>query len=310
MENVLTILNNIKNTNSRIDKQIILNNNKDCQLLKEILCFTFNPYIITGISTKKINKFKKIEFEIQDNCINDIWTLMEYLKKHNTGRNIDIKRVVSFIRKHSNTELQDLYTQIVTKTLRIGVSAKTLNQIYGDLIPEFNVMLADKYYDKKNKVVNKEFVITQKLDGIRCIIIKDNNNIKIFSRQGQPIEGLKEIIKEAEYLQDNTVYDGELLLNCDMLQSKDLYRATIKEVRKDGIKHNVIFNVFDRLPLQDFQRGRSDMLYNERHELLSKDIEQNKFNYIKIVPILYKGTDINKIEEYLLQAESKNQEGY
>ena len=60
MQEVLKVINQIANTSSRKEKEVILKQHKDNELLKDVFYFAFNPYILTGLSTKKITKKVKI----------------------------------------------------------------------------------------------------------------------------------------------------------------------------------------------------------------------------------------------------------
>jgi DNA ligase-1 len=156
MEEILLILKQIGDTASRNDKESILSRNKDNQLLRDILYFVYNPYIVTGLSEKKINK--KVKESIHTK-IEDIYGLIEYLKTHNTGADKDIAVVQEFISRQEK-ESQNTYVQITTKLLKIGITDKTINKVFGkDFIPSFNVMLAEKYFECENKVKG-EFIIT------------------------------------------------------------------------------------------------------------------------------------------------------
>ncbi|WP_125154389.1 RNA ligase family protein [Clostridium rectalis] len=309
MIDVLKIFNEIKSISSRGIKEEILKKNKNNQLLENVLKFVFNPYIVTGVSKKKINKKVNNTSNLSIPIISNIVKMMDYLKENNTGKYLDILAIQNFI-KLAPKELQELYTQIATKSLKIGITAKTLNKIYGKgFIPEFNVMLANKYFDRIEKVKG-EFIITTKLDGGRSVIIKDNGKIKIFTRQGQSIEDLVEIEEEAKLLPDNMVYDGELLLRNDKgLKSKDLYRATMKETRKDGIKKNLIFNCFDILPLEDFKNGICKKPCKDRKSELHEIMKNLKLKHIIEVPILYIGKDQNTVSELLEKARNNDEEG-
>lgn len=302
MKEVKKIIEDIKNTSSRKEKERILKENSDNILLREVLYFVFNKYIVTGLSDKKIKKktgirgFKKID------------NLMEYLKENNTGSDIDIASVQAYILQQPE-ELQDLYTKIATKNLKIGITAKTINKIFGKgFIPEFEVMLADKYPKHEDKV--KKFIITEKMDGCRGVIIKENGETTIFSRQGQKINGLVDIENEAKLLPDNMAYDGELLLRNDWgLDSADLYRATVKEVRKDGIKKNVEFHTFDMLPIDEFKNGKSKLGCYDRKVKLHKTVEDLGLQWIKNVDMLYVGEDKKVIYELLDKVEKEGKEG-
>src|SRR5690606_17885683 len=112
-------------------------------------------------------------------------------------------------------------------------------------------------YEKKESKVTGDFYITQKLDGNRCIAIKSEDSVKFFTRKGQVIEGMKDLEKDIMIFSNDTVLDGEILLvNDDNLPSDELFRATQKVIRKDGIKKNLEFHIFDKVSLKEFQNGK------------------------------------------------------
>src|SRR6185312_14880637 len=96
------------------------------------------------------------------------------LKLYSSGRDYDICVVQNFINKQPTEELKRFVTQIATKDLKLGVSEKTVNKVFGKgTIPEFGVMLAESYEKKVDKVKGK-FYITLKLDGNRCAVLKED----------------------------------------------------------------------------------------------------------------------------------------
>ncbi|HFD2033565.1 TPA: RNA ligase family protein [Clostridium perfringens] len=305
MKRVIEIIKELKSHSGRIDKENILKRNKDNELFKEVLKFTYDPYIVTGISKKKLNK--KVKFKPYD-TEDDITDMMAYLTKNNTGRDKDIIYIQNWLR---NQDDKEILSEIITKDLKCGITAKTINKVFEGLIREFNVMLASGYFkDDNDKKVKGDFILTTKLDGVRNVVIKENGVCKFFSRQGQVVEGFIEIEEEFKSLPDNMVYDGELLLKNDKgLASDDLYRETMKVVRKDGIKKNVEFHVFDILSLEEFQKGKSKSKCIDRKKLLGDLLAGKKFERIIEVPMLYVGSDKNKIIELLDKAKRNNEEG-
>ena len=302
MKNVVKIIKNIQNTSSTNEKLNILKNNKDNELLKRVLYFTYNPYMKYKITEKSLG-------EGSTNNDYDIFSLMKLLAKNNINDKLrDL--VNSFLTMQQENDIRELYTMMLLKDLRCNISAKTINKVWKGLIPQFNVMLASKYWDSIDKVNGKEFIITTKLDGGRMVAWKENGTFKAFTRQGKEIEGLVEIEKDFEKIPDGIVLDGEILLKNDKnLESKDLYRATMKEVRKDGEKHNLIFNVFDILPLEDFKQGKCKTKCIDRKNQLHEIIEENYFNNIIEVKPLYIGKNIEEITKLLNNAISDGEEG-
>ncbi len=305
MYEILNIINQIKNTSSRNEKEVMLRQNQDNQLFKDILLFVYNPYILTGISKKKINKKLKLPTEKSTLSIVEI---MDYLKSHNSGRDNDIILVQHFI-KSQPEDLQDLYTKIITKDLVIGITADTINKVYGDFIPTFSVMLAKKFDDHKEKI-NGNFVITKKLDGNRLVTIKENGIVKSFTRQGNQYEGLEEIESDIQVLPiDNIIFDGELIADFEGT-TLEAYAETTSKARKKGKnKTGLLFHIFDMLPLNEFQSGISKKNCVQRKNELSKLFQNNEFKHCVEVKPLYIGNDLSEIKGLMEYARSEEWEG-
>ena len=299
MDKVLSVINELQATTSRTEKESILKANKSNELLKKVLHFVYNDYITTGLDNKKLSKSTK-NYEVPD-----VIDIMQYLITNNTGSDKDIFVTKNFIDRQP-VEVQELYKEIVTKNLKIGCTAKTLNKVFGDgFIPEFDVMLAKKFEGE----ISGDFIITPKLDGVRCVIVRNGDKTTIMSRQGQIIEDLVEIMEESSCLELNMVYDGELLaVNEEGLPSDQLYKKTMKLSSKKGNKTNLEFHCFDMLPIDEFTKGQSKLGCSER-KLQLKHIEGLNLEHIKVVPILYQGSDISMINKFLNIAIEKKQEG-
>ena len=168
MEEVIKIIKKLQ-ANSGKRLQEILEKHKDNQMLKDVFYFVYNPFIVTGLSSKKINKdlsnmvIKKVP--AVNNPKFDITCIFDYLIDHNTGRDEDIAYVQHYLRSLP-VEDREIYKQILTKELKLGITAKTINKVWKDFIPEFNIMLAEKYWDRMNKLEEEKpyIIITQKLD--------------------------------------------------------------------------------------------------------------------------------------------------
>lgn len=304
MKKVIEIIKELQSVSGRKDKESILESNKHNETLKNLLGFVYNPYILTGLSTKKIaKKLPKI-----DEKPLDFADLLQYIAKNCTGRDIDIQVVQNFL--NSLDDDREFYEEVLTKSLKIGCTAKTLNKIYGeDFIPTFGVMLAEKYFDNVEKVEGKEFTITMKRDGNRCIFVKEDGTVKAFTRQGQSYEGLVDLENELMSLPiDNIVLDGELMvLNDNEIDSSEQFKSTMKIVRKDGEKHGVKLVVFDYIILEDFKKGKCDTPYVVRRNTLEEIFSSCSF--FEPVKKLYEGNDIGMIQSILDEVTSNGEEG-
>lgn len=316
MHKLVEIFSDLKNNSSRKEKESILERNKDVKVFRHVLEFVYNPFIVTGISTRKLKKKVKIKESEAPDIPFTISGLTSYLLENNSGRDIDIYVVQQCINQVPTEEGRKLLSQIVTKDLKVGITAKTINKVYGKgTIPEFDVMLAETYqstWEKHpEKLEGKTFYVTQKLDGNRCIAFVEEDGVKFFTRKGQAILGMVELEEQFSTL-PHGVYDGELLLiNKNNLPSDELFRATQKVVRKDGEKKDLEFYIFDTITVSEFHNGKSKSTYEQRRNTLDgvfADYISNLKN-IHVLPVLYKGDDQNIISSLMKYALEKGWEG-
>lgn len=253
----------ITESNSRTYKEQILTKYKDDEDIKYYLYFLFNPYITTGISDKKLNK--KVDVDPFGPADVPVKKVLEWVSTHNTGSD----SVISLIQKFRETleeDLKEVFNSLITKNLKLGIDSKSINKVITDLIPEFNVQLANKYFDNPGAVDHEDFAVTTKIDGGRIIAVKENGSVSFYTRAGQKYEGLVDLEKElTEITEDNFVLDGEItLLNPRNLVSKEQYKQTMKITRADGEKHGVKMLVFDYLSLEEFKSQKCKTSYFER----------------------------------------------
>lgn len=329
----------INKENGRLYKLSILEKYKEDEDIKKYLQYVYDPFLIFGIGEKKLSKIFS-SWNLQYNQIESTYDLLNYLLKNNTGSDENILICQTYLNKLP-AELKDLLTKIITKNLILGISGETINKAFGkNTIKTFAVQLANKFFDKPEIVEDKEFALTTKIDGMRCIAMRDNNKVSFWSRQGQEITGLVDLEQEMlKKLPNNICLDGELVAISD---NPDTYKQTIKLARtKDVEKHGLKMKVFDCMTAEEFKnqycpddyvRRRTQLLdafvmhdlltytkiyeglvdkfcsgYVAKEELIN---EVNKeYKYFEILPLLYKGKDTKKITEILDSEVAKGEEG-
>ena len=303
--------NEITKNNSRIYKQQVLAQYKDDKIIGRYLKIAFDPYLVFGISTKKLNK---IVGASGITGIESVFDLFEYLSTHNTGTDQTIslcQEVLSGVATNDSAAA-DLLAALICKDLSIGCDAKTINKEIPDLIPTFNVQLANKYFDKPSYVEGKTFALTTKIDGGRIIALKENGQVSFYTRAGQKYEGLVDLESEMlRLMPDNTCLDGEItLLVRGNLSSKDAYKETMKIVRtKDKEKHGIKMLVFDCMTAEEFKNQNCKFTYLVRRADAELLFNQNDFQYFELLPILYRGSDTSKITELLEEEVANGEEG-
>lgn len=300
------ILAQVANTDSRNEKMAILLQNQENTLLQKVLNYTYCPYKTYGFGKKSLEGVDSLGMDMVQSRFVNIFELLDYLVTVNTNNQVK-SEVLQFLAA-TPPKLRDLYVRMVLKDVRAGITENTVNKVWKGLVPQFKIMLAKKLEDHEDKI--KDFIATIKLDGSRAVIIKDNGNTTFKTRQNKLIEDCVELLEETERLPDNMVYDGELLMiNTDNLPSDELFRKTREIVGKKGEKRNLEFHCFDMLPLEEFKNGKSKKDCLDRKKDIVKIIAGGDFKLIKDVPMLYVGSDKNKITELLDEAVKNNHEG-
>lgn len=314
MEDVFSILEALEQTSSRNAKKAILQKNKDNELLKKVFLYAYNPRWIYGIGEKSIKK-KKVKTTSQQTDLlayleksptfKTIFDLLDELKKHPFGSDSDVQAVNDFLSKCNDLEFK-WYSRIILKDLKIGATAKTINKVFPNLIPEFTVMLAYPYKENgKARPIDKLFMIQQKLDGYRFVVYHHpDGSVQFFTRNGVQLFDFPEIEAEFKKIKPQvvtTVFDGELIAN-------DKFNDTQKLVMRKEPKTGLVYNVFDVITIDEFERGESvDDLFT-RYNLLQHIIPSN-LTFIKVVPELYRGDDISQISKWFQYAKSMSWEG-
>ena len=300
----------IRSSNSRKFKQEVLQKYKDDEVIQKYLKIAFDPYTVYGISKKKLTK----DVEVTASWwAPSIFELFEYLTKHNTGRDLDVKvcQIALESVAFEDQKAAALLETLICKDLAIGCDAKTINSVIPNLIPTFNVQLAQKFFEKPEKVIGKHFAVTTKIDGGRIIAIKDNGQVSFFTRAGQRYEGLVDLEREMlDTLPDGTVLDGEItILNNKGIPSKDAYKQAMKITRSDGPKHGLKMICFDAMHIDEWKTQNCTHDYTERRLLLQGLMSTHPHTYFEVLPVLYAGDDTACILELLDEAIANQEEG-
>lgn len=278
--------------------------------VKHAFRFLLDPGCVTHVGKKSFQK--KIAL-LPNKGYASIFDIIEELMSMPAVNDQTLANIHASLRTVDDLGLRLFGYAFLCKDISLGVTAKTVNKALGfEFIPEFRCMLANKYFEHPDKVEGKYFYLTEKLDGIRCLAVVKPDGVRFYSRQGQPIDGLFEIeadlIEARKHVGKDFVLDGELLVsNRDQWPSKEQYKKTTNIVRRDGPKSGVTFNVFDVLDAEAFAARQCHTEYWRRRQLLAAYIHDHE--HVKVLPILYHGTDTDKILEHLAVQRHLNHEG-
>lgn len=217
----------------------------------------------------------------------DFYILADQLKNRELTGHAARDAIVVAREAATNEQWNDWYRRILIKDLRCGVSLKTVNNVKKGTIPVFTCMLAHSG-DNNPKKITGDCVVEYKYDGVRAIVIVQNGNAVIYSRNGKLLTNFPHIEKAfSKKIFDDLVFDGEVM-------SKD-FQSLMKQVhRKEGAETtDAYFALFDFLPLDEFQTGSGTLPLTKRKELL-KGFEQSEYFNDCIVVTKY---DVLNIED-------------
>lgn len=196
---------------------------------------------------------------------------------------------------------------IVNRTLRLGIGKSLLTK--ADTTP----MLAKKY---EGGIIVDPVVVTEKLDGNRCVAQYIDGKWCFTSRSGKPMK----VNFDMTGLNTDYIYDGEVMSvqqtdlshsrymsilqntdipKIDLAQSQLLFNTTSGLINRHGSKTGLIYNIFDIISSAPYETRRT--LLNEVDVSHTKDV--------RIVPILYQGKDINTINHLLDKITQSGGEG-
>ena len=308
MKEVINIFKQLMQTGSNIEKSLIVTANSDNKTFIDNLVFLSDKNIVTGLSKAKLNKsiasLEYHELTSWPDC-------MQYIKDHNTGSDIDILTVQCFI---ASQEPEDrwFYEGMVTKSIRIGMTVKSINKAIPGLINTYNTQQG-YLIDEKHAPENGEtFVLTEKLNGINGGFL----NEKCISRQGKPIHGMGHIIREIEQLGLGDMYlNGELIrINKDHIPDEENFRLTyaMTNTLDDEDKIDIEFVFYEVLTKDEFFTGISNETYLKRfvkYKEIEKKISELGLEHIRFVPVYYVGNDISQIQIWLDYADKHGKEG-
>lgn len=308
MEKLYNTCMELKAISSTNYKKAFLEQRKDDTDFGLLLQFLLNPRIVTGISKAKLKKkLTKNWWTIE---VYDLNWLYMYFRNNNTGRDSDIDLCQQYI-KHYGEKYKDFISSIITKTLKLGVDTKLCNTVYGKgFIPVHEVMQGSPR-DKLRLKKGEEFYLTQKLNGVRGTYV----NGQIISRQGVPFTGLDHIIVELKEMEsicdEDMVFDGELVRkNTDGLPDNANFRIGTGIINSDDAnKSGIEFVLFDCLPLKEFRKGESKLVFSGRRGILGGLFSHYHWENVRLVPIQYAGCDENVIDVFLEMADKNGWEG-
>lgn len=253
----------LESMSGRKDKENLIKENWS-EDLKQIFIrvFDYNRQSYTN-KIMKLSDFGTVNdftHEQQTICLSrDIVKLFDYMNASGSACNVN-KHMVAWYLDHINEVQAKWDKRILKKDLKIGISESSLNKMYDDFIPTFEVMLCKTVESVDNLVF--PIIAQPKLDGMRCVMIDG----MLISRNGRTvpntnlIKHLSNLLKETNYVFDGELYSHELTFNDIMSQV----------MNDDAELHpSIKYTVYDTMTKSEWEAQKCNTIYNDRWQRIT-----------------------------------------
>jgi len=275
------VISTLEDHNSRLDKEAIILAQAEAGNSEffEGLNLAYNAMITFGL--KQIPEKKD---EDGPGLPWDSFTLaLTGFTTRNVTGNTARDMIDAMMKSATKSQWNGWYRRILIKDMRAGFSENTVNKVVEKkfpqyIIPVFSCQLAHDSANHESKVAGKK-LIEVKLDGVRVITIAyADGRVDMFSRNGKELANFPHIKEQISNVvkQKGSSKSMDIVLDGEIMSSS--FQDLMKQVhRKDNVEAgDAVLNLFDVLPLEDFEKGSYDKDQTTRSSMVSFWVEQNK----------------------------------
>jgi DNA ligase-1 len=289
-----SVISTLEDHNSRLDKEAIIlaqaeaGNNE----LFEGLRLCYDAMITFGL--------KQIPEKTDEDGPGLDWNnftliITGFVNRSFTG-NLARDTVANMMKSATKAQWNGWYRRILIKDMRAGFSENTVNKVVEKkwpnyAIPVFSCQLAHDSANHESKVSGSK-LIEVKLDGVRVItIVYPSGRVDQFSRNGKELVNFphvkEQLAKIAQGFTEPMVLDGEIM--------SGTFQDLMKQIhRKSSAKANdAVLNLFDALPLSDFETGESATTQEQRSEWLKTWFAANEAALPNITVVAQETVDLD-----------------
>ena len=301
MNTCSNILEEIRTTRGSIAKAEIIKQNADNMWLQKILRYGLDqmmPFHV--VKVPKVLYRNEIPLD-EESAWKEFFTAADECASRKVTGNSAINLIHACFQAVTPQD-EKWMRKILQKRLALGVGIKSINKIYPNLIPTFEVSLAQKF-DTARTEERTEVAIEPKLDGIRCFTIVRNGTVQMLARSGKPITNFENSLSPELIKLGDGCYDGELMGQDFTALMRQAYRKTSLDTE------GTYLALFDFLPLKEWDTKDPIMTCEDRYEELLDRLDKGGVDLNLIQPV-ERLTVQNEWSEIKLQHDTYVAEGY
>jgi len=249
MKDLSNLLGEIRATSKPAEKCAILES-YDSEFLRYLIEMAYNPFKVFNVKLTKKEIPTPGEKSLSD-MPGKVMEILDFCEESKSPK--QNREAVIPILEDLTAGSQDLLLGTLDKNWKCGLGVKNLLKTFPNIVPEFEVQLANTYEKSKLKksFVKKPRLCSYKLDGIRCIALRREDGWEFFTRQGKKLltldhlkDNLEAIYKDLGY----TFFDGEAYKHG--IPFNEIQGMVMGFTQ--GTAYDLDFNVFAMGYMQDF----------------------------------------------------------
>jgi len=258
-DSLFDLFHKIEKTSGRNDKMDLLRLATEKQ--RFLLVAAFNPYMQFHITKWGHTPFSS-PFKSDQEAYLAFVELLQLAIKSNRSSYLEDRTSEFFSR--CNPTQNFWFGRIINKDLKFGLQSKSINKIFPELIPTFDVMLAETVEpDFSNVDFRRNLCIERKYDGFRVVVKVENGILDVVGRSGKPILN-RQFVSQFEKIKDGLegfVLDGEGY--CHTLSFETF--SGIMRREDESLPDDFKFYMFDVLTLNEW-KGQHSINLEDRLE--------------------------------------------
>ena len=267
-----TLINDLRSTTKPKEKlKILATINIDflqAPFLEWAVKATYEPFVVYHVKLKKTDIPEPGELSIVNlKAQSDVREFINFCEHSNSSKKNKAKAIA--LLETFDKGSQELVVGILHKNWKSGLSSKTIDKLFPDLLTKFEVQLSNTYRKAKEKKTFKPIdrLCSYKLDGVRGEFLRLPDGWVCYSRQGKEFLTVDHLKPELEALYQRTGkswWDGEVYIE----------GAPFEEVQglvtsfTSGTKEELNFHAFIAGTVEDFFAQKTDSVVIVTDELV------------------------------------------
>lgn len=280
MENfkdVLNCLNQLAEETSSNRKIELLEKFCYYKLFRKVLKFALEDH-----RNYHVTKLPYFPIHMRAENTHDIFDCLTSLYE-STGASSEDKNDLALLASR-NESAWKIVSRIIKKDLRCGISAKSVNKAYPNLITVWPYMRCQSSTEKNMKRIKYPAQIEEKADGTHVDVVLKGNEVRFVSRRGRNMQFHQKLDLDFLMLgvKDDLVFIGEAKVVdkhgnlTDRKTGNGILNKAIKNTITQEEASRIVLTLWDVIPYQNFMQGLCTIPHNERFKKLTELFEHQE----------------------------------